>query len=416
MARDRNVRATVGVGLMAVGLPTAAIVWQVDGTSYGRNPLFWLCILVTGIGVGILLSLLFEPGAAGPPSSWTVWRRQRRYVAMSAQIDGRWTEKLTLDRQGSSGPAAGRCDVQAPGGKVFTKEFHESSTAIVHLFPNAFLEGGPVRPPKLPDGYYEVTWTIEEQARPWTLTRTLYSRFEVEDRPRWERVHYEVLPEDVGSVRLRWDGGTPFGLRCTARHLDTGAAYKMTKAKGGGFDVDGGVAVLFPDAFIGPVPPKPGRYEATWSTPASGYFGDDEDPPTDDLIVHEFDFAGAWYSQVIAIHREEEDTRMLVINLKLYTPDGSESPDPVSAELHLPGGGVALGPVAAEWNEHNVHEDDQAHYSLFFPSGSFGMEFGDEVENGEYVLRWRQKHGIGWHYLDKPHHFEISNGVLVTDQ
>jgi hypothetical protein len=415
MAMDRNVRATVGVGLMAVGIPTAAIVWQVDRTNYGRNPVFWLCILVTGIGVGILLSLLFEPGVTvGPPSSWTVWRRQRRYRATSDQVEGRWTEELTLDRHGISGSAAVRCEVRTQGGETLTRELQESSASVVLRFPTAFVEDGPVRPPALPDGYYEVTWTIKEQARPWPVKRTLYSRFEVEDRPRWERVHYEDLPADFGSVRLRWDGATPFGLRCTARHLDTGAVYKMTKAKGGGFDVEGGVAVLFPDAFSGPVPPRPGRYEATWSTPSSGYVGDDEDPPTDALIIHEFDFAGAWYSVVNAIVQNED--RMFVLNLKLYSPDGRPSDEPVSTELTLPAQMDPLEPVKAPWNDYNVSDGDVPHYSLFYPSNDFGRMVGDQVENGGYTLRWRKRHGIGWRYVDKPHHFEIRDGMLVTDE
>jgi hypothetical protein len=231
-------------------------------------------------------------------------------------------------------------------------------------------------------------------------------------------VHHDILPEDMGSVRLLWDGETPYGLRCRVHHLGTGATYEMTKEKAerGILHLNNSVAVLFPDAFKGPVPPTRGAYEATWLQPGSGYIPEGEDWALDPIVVHEFVFDGAWFSQVNAIVYDDDDDRMFTINLKLYTPDGAASFEPVSAELTVPDWDTPLGPVEATWNDHNLSEGDISHYSLFYPSGEFGLRLGGDVENGQYVLRWRKKHGAGWRYVDKPHHFEVRDGVLVTDE
>lgn len=56
-SRDRNVRATIGVGLLAAGIAGAGIIWQVR-QDYAGKPMFWLFVVLAVGGLAVLGSLL----------------------------------------------------------------------------------------------------------------------------------------------------------------------------------------------------------------------------------------------------------------------------------------------------------------------------------------------------------------------
>ncbi len=67
----------------------------------------------------------------------------------------------------------------------------------------------------------------------------------------------------------------PIGLKCQVRHVDTDALYEVKL--GSGFPVEGGVALLFPDAFDGPLPPPTGLFDAIWLELPHSFTGEMED-------------------------------------------------------------------------------------------------------------------------------------------
>lgn len=120
-----------------------------------------------------------------------------------------------------------------------------------------------------------------------------------------------------------------------------------------------------------------------------------------------------WESTVTGVTRNDRDNRLVTIHLKLDTPGAKQSDEEISAELKPPSK-PALAPVEARWRDHNLHEGEAPHYSLFFPI-AFPVPRDEPIDNGWYVLKWRQRHGASWRYVTDPHLFEIRNGELMTD-
>jgi hypothetical protein len=70
------------------------------------------------------------------------------------------------------------------------------------------------------------------------------------------------------------------------------------------------------------------------------------------------------------------------------------------------------GLTGVRFEAHNLEPGDKPHYYIFFPDGF--DDAPETLDDGEYELRWMERHAMGWRLRHEPHAFEIRDGEVVV--
>ncbi|MEX2457834.1 MAG: hypothetical protein WD770_02485 [Actinomycetota bacterium] len=112
-----------------------------------------------------------------------------------------------------------------------------------------------------------------------------------------------------------------------------------------------------------------------------------------------------WRSKVTEITPSERYPLWALL-FRLYGPSGEVADGQVGAEIEHRSGTIRTKPGFPWFDDHNLQPDELSHYVAFFPE-SFE---GGRREDGEYVLRWFETHGLSRRLLADPHRFAIHGG------
>jgi hypothetical protein len=143
------------------------------------------------------------------------------------------------------------------------------------------------------------------------------------------------------------------------------------------------------------------------------YFGPGSSPPPQG-------WPEEWHSGVRFLEPPESGALSVMphkIVLELHGRDGRRADGAIKAivrhgEDSFESEVDPAGWTGVRFEEHNLEPGDKPHYYIFFPDG-----FEDApaiLEDGDYELRWMERHAMGWRLRHEPHLFEIRDGEVVV--
>lgn len=236
-------------------------------------------------------------------------------------------------------------------------------------------------------------------------------------------VEVRVRLDDRSLFITPWRGQGPVTENCSVQVIDGDAEYEGT------FKID---SVVFPEDFLttdGAKTPAPqlhhGPYRILvrsdkfrmWQDP-QGYVKAEsvEEPPlasveyevTEDDLRESTD---EWNSTVKFVVPTERFPLPHKIILELSQREGKRAAGAIRCEVRFEDHVFEAPEERVIFETSNLEEGESPHYYVFFPDGF--RTAPDLLSDGEYELRWYERHAMGYRLRHQPQPFHILNGEIV---